>query len=156
MPHCLRVVFFVFLTSLDLLPPFSFSGLVMWMSRQVRNEIAQVVDAGIKEKAGVHEDAKSTAQRTVGQSVKQSWTARKSKMRKRKKKQSGKRKTRWKCNGRKMRSWKSFWSKEGRNEVSCRRKSCKKAPELVVRERMSQGEGVKSLKKKEESERIVL
>ena len=29
--------------------------------------------AGIKEKAGVHEDAKSTAHRTVGQSVKQSW-----------------------------------------------------------------------------------
>ena len=41
--------------------------------KKVRNEIAQEVVAGIKEKAGVHEDAKSTAQRTVGQSVKQSW-----------------------------------------------------------------------------------
>ena len=29
--------------------------------------------AGIKEKAGAHEDAKTTAQRTVGQSVKQNW-----------------------------------------------------------------------------------
>ena len=28
---------------------------------------------GIKEKASAHEDAKSTAQRAVGQSVKQSW-----------------------------------------------------------------------------------
>ena len=41
--------------------------------RQVRNEIVQEVVAGIKEKAGVHENAKSTAQRTVGQGVTQSW-----------------------------------------------------------------------------------
>ena len=40
--------------------------------RQVRNEIAQEVAAGIKKKASAHEDAKPTAQkRTVGQSVKQ-------------------------------------------------------------------------------------
>ena len=41
--------------------------------RLLRYAIAQEVVAGIKEKAGVHEDAKSTAQRTFGQSVKQSW-----------------------------------------------------------------------------------
>ena len=29
--------------------------------------------AGIKEKASAHDDAKSTAQRTVGQRVKQNW-----------------------------------------------------------------------------------
>ena len=40
--------------------------------RPVRYEIAHEVVAGIKEKAGVPDDAKSTAQRTVGQSVKQS------------------------------------------------------------------------------------
>ena len=39
----------------------------------IRNDIAQEVVAGIKEKAGAHEDAKPTAQRTVGQSVKQNW-----------------------------------------------------------------------------------
>ena len=33
--------------------------------RQVRNEIAQEVFAGIKEKASAHENAKSTAQRTA-------------------------------------------------------------------------------------------
>ena len=33
----------------------------------------QVRYAGIKEKAGMHEGAKSGAQRTVGQSVKQGW-----------------------------------------------------------------------------------
>ena len=41
--------------------------------RKVRYETAQEVVAGIKEKAVVHEDAKSTAQRTVRQSDKQSW-----------------------------------------------------------------------------------
>ena len=41
--------------------------------RRIRNDIAQEVVAGIKEKASAHEDAKSTAQRTVGQSVKQNW-----------------------------------------------------------------------------------
>ena len=46
--------------------------------KKVRYENAQEVVAGIKEEAGVHKDAKSTAQRTVGQSVKVG-TARKSK-----------------------------------------------------------------------------
>ena len=41
--------------------------------RRIRNEIAQEVVPGIKEKASAHEDVKSTAQRTAGQSVKQSW-----------------------------------------------------------------------------------
>ena len=41
--------------------------------RRIRNEIAQDVVAGIKEKASAHEDAKSTAQRTTGQSVQQNW-----------------------------------------------------------------------------------
>ena len=41
--------------------------------RQIRNEIAQEVVAGIKEKASAHDDAKATAQRTAGQRVKQNW-----------------------------------------------------------------------------------
>ena len=39
--------------------------------RQVRNEIVQEVVPGIKKEASAHEDAKPTAKRTVGQSVKQ-------------------------------------------------------------------------------------
>ena len=39
--------------------------------RQVRNEIAQEVFAGIKKKASAQEDPEPTAQRTVGQRVKQ-------------------------------------------------------------------------------------
>ena len=41
--------------------------------RRIRNGIAQEVVAGIKEKASAHEGAKSTAQRTAVQSVKQNW-----------------------------------------------------------------------------------
>ena len=41
--------------------------------RKVRCEIVQKVVASIKEKAGGHEDAFSTEQRSVGQRVKQNW-----------------------------------------------------------------------------------
>ena len=41
--------------------------------RRIKNEIAQKVVECIKRKACAHEDAKSTAQRTVWQSVKQNW-----------------------------------------------------------------------------------
>ena len=41
--------------------------------RKNRNEIAQEVVAGIKEKAIAHDDAKATAQITAGQRVKQNW-----------------------------------------------------------------------------------
>ena len=41
--------------------------------RRIRKEIAQKMVEGIKGKACAHEDAKSTAQRTVEQSVKQNW-----------------------------------------------------------------------------------
>ena len=40
---------------------------------QVRNETAQEVAVDIEKKASAHEDVKPTAQRTVGQSVKQNW-----------------------------------------------------------------------------------
>ena len=41
--------------------------------RKIRLAIAQEVVAGIKEKAGAHDDAKATAQGTAGQSVKPNW-----------------------------------------------------------------------------------
>ena len=41
--------------------------------RTIRSEIAQEVVASIKEEASAQEDAKSTAQRTVGQRVKKNW-----------------------------------------------------------------------------------
>ena len=81
--------------------------------------------AGVKDKARVHEDAKSTAQRTVGKVSSKVGTARKSKTKKRRKRKTGKRRTRLKCNGLRMRSWRRVWN-EGGKEVPCRRTSCKK------------------------------
>ena len=52
--------------------------------------------------------------------------ARKSKTKKRRKRMTGERKTRWKCNGMRMRSWKRFWNEEGWKEALCRWKSCKR------------------------------
>ena len=46
--------------------------------RQIRSEIAKEVVAGMKEKAGEHEDAKATAQWTVGKVSSKIGTARKS------------------------------------------------------------------------------
>ena len=80
--------------------------------RRFRNEIAQDVVAGIKEKASAHEESSE-----IG-------TARKSKTRKRRKRRTGRRRTRWKCNGLRTRSWRRSWNEEGGKEVPCRRKSC--------------------------------
>ena len=121
---------------------------------QVRNEVVQEVVAGIKENASAHEDAKSTAQRTVGQSVKQSWDENR-KTKKRRKRKTGKRRTRWKCNVLRMRSWRRVWNEEGWKEVPCRRKSSKEAPELVVHECKSQDKGVKGRKETKKSSRMV-
>ena len=72
--------------------------------RQVRNEIAPEVAAGIKKKASAHEDAKPTAQKTVGESVKQNWDCSHVEYEEEERKgRTGKRRTRWKDNGPKMR-----------------------------------------------------
>ena len=103
--------------------------------------------AGIKEKAGVHEDAKSTAEWTVGQSAKQSWTARKSSMKKRKKRKSGKRKTRWECNGMRMRSWEETLERRRMEGSSLQAEVMHKLSAWCMT-RMSQGEKVRGTKEK--------
>ena len=114
--------------------------------RKVRYEIAQEVFAGIKEKAGGHEDAKSTARRKVGQSVKQSWEC--SQIENEEEEEE------------------EVWQKENQMEwgedekleetlgqrrverYSLQAEVMQKAPESVVHERMSQGKGVKCTKEK--------
>ena len=83
--------------------------------RRIRNEIAQKVVEGIKGKACAHENAKSTAQRTVGLG-----TARKSKTKESRKRMIGKRKTIKKCSGMRIRNWKRW------KEALCRRMPWKK------------------------------
>ena len=103
---------------------------------QVRKEIVQEVVESIKEKASAHVDAKSSVQRTVGQSVKQKGT-------------------RWKCNGLSRQSWKRFLEGRRAEGVSLHAEVWQKVPELVVHERMSQCKKSERHRRKEESARMV-
>ena len=116
--------------------------------KKIRYEIAQEVVAVIKEKTGVHEDAKSTAQRTVGQSVKQSWGCSQIDSQEEEEEEYWQRRTRWKCKGLRMRSCRRVWNEEGWKEVPLQAEVMQKVPELVVHERMPQGKGVKRTKEK--------
>ena len=94
--------------------------------------------AGIKEKASAHYGVKAIAKRAAGQSVKQNLDCSQMENEKRRKKMTVERKTRWKYNEWRMRSWKGSWNEEGwQLEVM------QTVPELKVRERMSTGEKVK-------------
>ena len=110
------------------------------------NEIAQEVVAGIKEKASAHDDAKATAKRTAGRSVKQNWDC--SQIEK-----EDQMEVQW------AEDEKLEESLEGRRTEgsSLQAEVMQKVPELVVRERMSQVEENKVRKRKEggESERMV-
>ena len=95
--------------------------------RKIRNEISQEVVAGTKEKASAHEDAKPTAQRTVGQSVKQHWDCSQIESGEEKRKmRTGKKENRWKCNGLRIKNCNRSLNEEERKEVPCRQKSCKR------------------------------
>ena len=94
---------------------------------QVRNEIVLKVVAEIENKA------RATG-RCQGDCTRNSWalcqatlgTVLKSETKKRRKRKTGKRKTRWTCNGVRMRSWRRSWNEEGWKEALCRRKSHKR------------------------------
>ena len=105
--------------------------------KQIGYEIAQKVVAGIKEKANGHGDAQSTAQRTVGQSVKQSWECRRGGKRK-----TGQRETRWTFNGREDGKMEESLERIRIGGSSLQAEVMQKVPELVVHERMSQIKGV--------------
>ena len=84
---------------------------------RIRNEIAQEVLAGIKEKASAQDDAKAAAQRTAGQSVMQSWDCSQIENEEEEEEEPWQKKTIWNCNWRKMRSRRRVWSKEEWNDV---------------------------------------
>ena len=117
--------------------------------RRIRKEIAQEVVGGIKEKALLHLDAQSQLRKekpgrvsgTVG-------TARKSRTKKRMKWKTVKGRTRWKCNGLRMRSWRRSRERRRMEGSSLQAEVMQKVPELVVHERMSQGKGVKCTEEK--------
>ena len=92
----------------------------------MKYENVQKVVEDIEKKASAHEDAKwlSKARHACmkmssrpnkeqpGKVSSKAGIARKSKTKKRRKRRPGKRRTRWTCNGLKMRSWRRFWNEE--------------------------------------------
>ena len=109
--------------------------------RNIWNENAQELVAGINEKASALDEPRRLHKEQLGKVSSKIAIARKSKTKKREKRMIGKRKTRWKCIGMRMRIWRRFGN-EGKKEALCRWKSCKKVTEFVVHEHMSQGEEV--------------
>ena len=102
----------------------------------------------------MHEDAESTAQRTVGQSVKQSWDCSQIENEEEEEEED------WQKEDQMEVQWaedeKLDESLERRREGSSLQADVmQKVPELLVHERMSQGKGVKCTKEKEDSERMV-
>ena len=90
--------------------------------RKIRSEIPQEVVADIKEEASAQEDAKSTAQRTVGQRVKPNCDCSQVEHEEEDDEEFWQMENQ--MEGRKMRSWRRCWNKEGWKEALCRRKSC--------------------------------
>ena len=88
--------------------------------RHVRNEIVQEVVPDIEKKERAQADDRPISQRTIRQSVKQSWNCSQIE-------NEGREEDDWrKRNGLKMKSWKRFWNNEERKELPCRQKSCRR------------------------------
>ena len=119
----------------------------MRRKRQVRNAIVQEVIVGIKKKARAQVDAKQTTHRTFGQSVKQNWDCSQVENEEEEEDED------WQ-EGDQM---EMHWADEKWEEILERRRAeggslqaevLQKVLELVVRERISQGEKAKGTEEK--------
>ena len=117
--------------------------------RKEKVEIKSLKKWCIKEKACAHDDATATAQRSVGQSVKQGWDF----------SQIGNEEEEEEEDWQKDDEMAAQWDEEQKWEETLKRKRmegnsfaagshAKKVPELVVHEQMSQGEKPKGTKEK--------
>ena len=109
---------------------------------------------GIKEKASLHEDAKSTAQRTVGQSVKQSWDCSQIENEEEEEEEDWQKEDQLEVRWAEDEKLEEVLQRRRMEGSSLQAEVTQKVPELVVLERMSQGEEVRGYKRKEESERM--
>ena len=104
--------------------------------------------ASIKEEASAQEDAKSTAQRTVGQKVKQNWDCSQIEN------EEDEEEKGWQEEDQTAEEWdeeqklEEILDRTWMKGNSLQLEVMQKAPELVVHERMSQGKGVKCIKEK--------
>ena len=95
--------------------------------------------------------APTTAQRTVGQSVKLSWDCSQIEKEEEEEEEVWEKENQMKLQWAEDQKLEKFWNEEGWKEPLCRRKSCKKTPELVVHERMSRGEKVRGTREKKKA-----
>ena len=117
-------------------------------------KIVQEVVAGIKEKASVHDGEKDEVKRPVEQSFMRSWDC--SQIENEEEAESLRERDQMAAQwDEEQKNWRRSWSKEGWKEAPCSWRSCERYLGGVVHERMSQGEGVKGFKEKEESIRMV-
>ena len=97
--------------------------------RNIWNENAQELVAGIKEKASALDEPRRLHKEKLGKVSSKIAIAPKSKTKKWENRMIGKRKTRWKCSGMRMRIWMRFGNEGkngGRKEALCSWKSCKR------------------------------
>ena len=95
-------------------------------ARRIREEKFKKWLRASRRKQARKKNAKATAKEQLGKMSSKIVIARKSKLKKRRKKMTGERKTRWKYNGMRMRCWRRLWNEEGWKEALCSWKSCKK------------------------------
>ena len=115
---------------------------------KVKYAIAQEVVAGIKEKAGVREDAKSTAQRTVGQSVKQSWDCSHIENEEEEEEDNWQQEDQMEAQRAEDEKWEEILERRRMEGSSVQAEVMQEVLELVVQERMSKGKGVKCTKER--------
>ena len=104
--------------------------------------------AGIKEEASLHEDTKSTAQRTVGQNVKQSWDCSQIENEEEEEEEVWQRENQMELQWAEDEKMKKILERRSMERSSLQAELLQKALEVLVHERMSQGEGLQVEKEK--------
>ena len=107
--------------------------------RRIRQEIAQEEVEGIKEKASAHEDAKSTVQKIVGQSVKQNWDSSQIENEEEEEEEDWEKKDQMEVHWAEDEKLEEILEQRRREGSSLKAEVMQKVPELVLHERMSQG-----------------
>ena len=88
--------------------------------RKIRHEIVQEVVAGIKEMASTQDDAKETAQKTAGQSVKQNWDYLQIENEEEEEEDDWQKENQMKMQWDWTGSWRRLWNEEGWKDALCR------------------------------------
>ena len=108
--------------------------------RRIRNEIAQEVVVGITETTSAHEDVKSTAQRTAGQSVKRNWDCSQSENEEEEEEEDWQKEDQMEVQWAEDEKLEDILERRKMEGGSLQAEVMQKVSELVVHERVSQGE----------------